>query len=245
MLQQDRIARWRIAWAQHRRVLDLQHGCATWSLPPDAIVVEPDPERAVQLIGRNQFRPMMVFGPGMRDGPPGPRFVTAAARQDLNWIAFQQAVIRNARGVREQGAVVFAHRLRSRARGANRIVVIEYFGQYSSVFWTTVIEPGGWTGRSPQCLRCGDDPNDLAKRTLWVGEPGLRLFAGQPDPADRSKFTIAYEIGPTRGTLHGQLRDDETIVFTPGTGMIVSQGRQNGWYPTSQSATSTVSGAGR
>jgi hypothetical protein len=35
----------------------------------------------------------------------------------------------------------------------------------------------------------------------------LRFFAGQPDPADPSRFTIRYERGPKAGVLHGLLED--------------------------------------
>ncbi len=240
MLQQERIGRWRIAWAQHRRVLELQHKCDTWALPQDAIVFESDPARALESNGRDPFRAISTYGPGMRDETAGPRFVTGAARQDLNWIAFQQTLLPAPRGGRIPGATVFVQRLRSPVERHDRIVVVEYFGE-GPAFLTTVIEPGSWTGRSPRSLRSGDgdtpqDRNERTRRVLWIGEPGVRLFAGQPDSGDRSKFTIAYEIGPVRGTLHGRLNDDETVAFQPDTGMIVADSLGNGWYPTSQPA---------
>ena len=55
----------------------------------------------------------------------------------------------------------------------------------------------------------------------------LRLFAGQPDPADGSHFTIAYELGGRPGTIDGFLRDDDTIHLVPREGKVVG-GR---WYP--------------
>jgi hypothetical protein len=35
----------------------------------------------------------------------------------------------------------------------------------------------------------------------------LRFFAGQPNPADASRFTIRYQRGPKAGVLHGILED--------------------------------------
>jgi hypothetical protein len=35
----------------------------------------------------------------------------------------------------------------------------------------------------------------------------LRFFAGQPDPADPSRFTVRYQRGRHTGVLHGVLED--------------------------------------
>ena len=39
----------------------------------------------------------------------------------------------------------------------------------------------------------------------------LRLYAGQPDPADESHFTIDYETPDGRGTIDGWLMPDDTV----------------------------------
>lgn len=41
--------------------------------------------------------------------------------------------------------------------------------------------------------------------------PGLRLYAGQPDPADASHFTIRYESKGSGGTIDGWLRDGDSV----------------------------------
>lgn len=45
----------------------------------------------------------------------------------------------------------------------------------------------------------------------------LRVFAGQPDPADPSRFTIGYRLDGRTGTIDGRIRDDE-IVLRPREG---------------------------
>lgn len=41
----------------------------------------------------------------------------------------------------------------------------------------------------------------------------VRLYEGRPDPADRSHFTIDYELDGVRGTIDGWLRDDGTLTL--------------------------------
>ena len=40
----------------------------------------------------------------------------------------------------------------------------------------------------------------------------LRLFAGQPDAQDESRFTIDYELDGRRGTIDGRLRNDRILL---------------------------------
>src|SRR5207237_5055150 len=42
----------------------------------------------------------------------------------------------------------------------------------------------------------------------------LRIYAGQPDPADESHFTIAYEINDQKDILDGYLQNDGSIDFS-------------------------------
>lgn len=41
----------------------------------------------------------------------------------------------------------------------------------------------------------------------------LRLYAGQPDPADLSHFTITYDLNGQRGTIDGWLKPDDTVTL--------------------------------
>ena len=42
-------------------------------------------------------------------------------------------------------------------------------------------------------------------------EPVLQLFAGHPDLADPSHFTIIYQVGSQRGNIDGYLQNDDTV----------------------------------
>jgi len=55
----------------------------------------------------------------------------------------------------------------------------------------------------------------------------LRIFSGQPDPADPSHFTIAYERDGAAGVIDGWLRDDDRIRLIPRDGKVLS----DRWYP--------------
>ena len=48
-----------------------------------------------------------------------------------------------------------------------------------------------------------------------VKPPNLRIYAGQLDPRDASKFTIRYEIWGQTDVLDGQLMDDDQVKLTP------------------------------
>ena len=49
----------------------------------------------------------------------------------------------------------------------------------------------------------------------------FRFYAGQPDPSDRSRFTIDYDVDGKRGTIRGQLKNDGTVELKPTTGLTV------------------------
>ena len=76
------------------------------------------------------------------------------------------------------------------------------------------------------------DPRDL-----------IRLYAGQPDPADESHFTIAYERDGRPGIIDGWLRDNGPPELLPREGGIVDRsenGREVVWDPTVRRSPSTT-----
>ena len=50
---------------------------------------------------------------------------------------------------------------------------------------------------------------------LWVQiyKSKVRMFAGQPDPADPAHFTIRYELDDQPHVIDGWLRDDDTVLL--------------------------------
>jgi hypothetical protein len=77
----------------------------------------------------------------------------------------------------------------------------------------------------------GDQP----ERILLEGREMFRFFAGQPDPADPSRFTADYDVDGRRGTIRGQLKNDGTVELRPSTGTLVG----SRWYPASPSTQPT------
>jgi hypothetical protein len=72
-----------------------------------------------------------------------------------------------------------------------------------------VLRPGTLTG--PPAALNATDPALLALVPLG---PQVRLYAGRPDPADPSHFTIEYQYGEARGVIDGWLRQDDSIELT-------------------------------
>ena len=55
----------------------------------------------------------------------------------------------------------------------------------------------------------------------------LRLYAGQADPADPSRFTIAYDLDGQTSVIDGWLKPDGSVVLQPRLGKVAS----SVWYP--------------
>jgi hypothetical protein len=59
---------------------------------------------------------------------------------------------------------------------------------------------------------------------ITINPEGLfRFYAAQIDPKDPSHFTIDYALDEKRNTIDGYLKNDDTIVFVPRAGRIISQ----------------------
>jgi hypothetical protein len=111
-------------------------------------------------------------------------------------------------------AVVFLHRLN--AGGPDRLVVIQSSwyappgdpGSERAELSATVVVPASCMGK-PEIL--AGLPTQSCK--LWAPASGqhMRIFAGQADPADPSRFTIDYQASDGRGTIEGRLRSDDTV----------------------------------
>lgn len=44
-------------------------------------------------------------------------------------------------------------------------------------------------------------------------DSGTRIYAPQPDSADASRFTLAYETAEGRGEIEGKLQEDDTVTM--------------------------------
>ena len=129
-------------------------------------------------------------------------------------------------------ATVFCHERRTRGGDPCTVAVLLHAdrsnAQSSSTssmmtFEAQAIRPVGWfTPASPEI--------QSTKLTLapWpVSTQRVRIYAGQPAPADPARFTIDYEVNDTPGIIDGVLNDDFTVTLTSRTGALAAS-------PTSQ-----------
>jgi hypothetical protein len=102
-------------------------------------------------------------------------------------------------------AVVFLH-ARTSPSGKRRLVSVEAA--------PSLAYRPAWSARVlvPDALR---GPADVPGSPYYPDLPGAdRIYAGQPDPADPSHFTVEYENGGERKTADGWLQDDDTLKFS-------------------------------
>ncbi len=197
-------AKW--VWPARRQIAMLyaQWQCLRYTAPPDQVVYEEDPQAAHKLATLPGYVFNPVPSPSM--GVPGPPYTSFAPKCWENFAA--------ASGLGGGPRVVFLHELRSKT-GIRRLVQVER-GIPSLPFpqplglWCTLIEPAG--------LR--SSPRQAGFDVVIYSGPGtaalptspLRLYAGQPDPADAAHFTINYAINNIPGILDGRMNDDGTRI---------------------------------
>jgi hypothetical protein len=107
------------------------------------------------------------------------------------------------------GGTLFLHERRTRA-GDRRLIAVDAVTMIfprtlqlqASVFGPAIgVAPAR---RKSAVVRVLNMPTDADE---------LRIYMGQPDPADASHFTMRYEIGNQHGLIDGWLRDDDTVVI--------------------------------
>lgn len=188
--------RWGPAARDRAGLLYWQHRCATYAPPADQIVYASGPTDVAAL----KPDPAYVVQPF---GPPTGAPVAARRPPDC----FDRYPPAEAMAVSSSippGPVLFLHERRTPG-GERRIVVVRLY----PVSWVPIVShtigPAGlWAGPTV------DPRPGISTAFFYTTDPTrhrLRIFAGQPDPADLSRFTIAYELDGQPGTVLGQLTD--------------------------------------
>ena len=185
------------AW--HRaRVLYYQRQCARYAPPADQVVFDSHPQRAARLEDDAAYvvlRPSGGVTEALRNPPEA--WVELCRLEGWNPLMMSGA-----------GVELFLHERRN-SKGERRIVVLEYDPHSWTPLLARVVTPGGF--RDPPKLPPGPAHMSALLLTASSGPPHLRLFAGQPDPADESRFTIRFDRGGKIGTIYGQLKDDDGV----------------------------------
>ena len=187
-----------------------QRQVANYRAPPDTVVYEEDPDQWPALLGRPgyfQARIQHPFSPAVGHSP------AAVTR----FLAAHELSSRGGDGL------VFAHALRSPS--GNQRVVFVWLAAHGTRAGGLDVSPeawmrmdfrtGVWDGTSlhlhwAQPWVAPDDAAEKLTSPLYA-----RLCAGQPDPADPSHFTVAFEMREYFDVIDGYLRDDDTVVLRP------------------------------
>lgn len=242
---------WRDALWLRAQVLYWQRQCAQSVLPADRIVYETDPQKAAELLGQRQY----VNDAASRGMPD-----VVASWHPAVWRELHDLLIPPQPGLRfmsEKTPVVFLHERTSRRTGLRRIVVISYWGKnfllptegredWGELMCATVLEPVGLVGSMPipaqSRLHCSlEAAVPFAAKPQTPQQPTTRsmvqrIYAGQADPNDSSRFTIECETESGRMQIEGWLEADGTsVAFTAPGPRSSSAGKEN---PSSAPATS-------
>jgi hypothetical protein len=212
------------AWRQGR-ILYRQQQCMTYTVGPDVVVYEEESTAAAKLLSSgSEYRPSRFLRPLGLDETP--ITITAAAHAPMCWDHFAAAngwgTSRVAGPLMLLGAgpslwsTIFLHE-RTSPSGHRRLIDLEYSAIDS--FFTPMFLNGH------NCRVCAMSPATLWKPLIpltsdddieikgYVPQrpPNVRIYAGQPDPADPSHFTIRYEMWGKDDIIDGYLQDDDYV----------------------------------
>jgi hypothetical protein len=127
----------------------------------------------------------------------------------------------------ERNAVAFMGQLKTPS-GRERLVAVEFFprgslAHYSAAF-VYVIEPGQTPIRQGRLLQksaiqwsWGDllPAISLIWRPSALSKPeNVCIYAGQVDPANRSRFTIRYRARSLENVIEGRIDDEDRVTLT-------------------------------
>ena len=177
--------------------------CLRAALPPEKVVYDEQPERAKRLLHQPDFHTQtrILFDKGWYPTPP--RSWHAPACYDAP-VLFAEAFKAST-----HTGVIFVQG-RTSPRGVNRLVIgrcgATAFGPGGHVVYVIARAYAKGTPQSGAVYGVGSDLATLSIRLL-SGDEYLRLYAGQADPADKSHFTIRYDINGAEGIIDGWLRD--------------------------------------
>src|SRR5688572_2762470 len=184
--------------AARARLLFWQDRCLSYAPPADFVVYEEGPGAAA-LLATGKYLP---FAAPLSDTP-------AAGYMPECLVRFMSET---GRGAPPRGRCVPLYvQARSAQQRETRLVTVVYWPDDCAGFSPSVNLYGSAVppttpfsrahGPSLTGASCGSYARGNRPRSL-------RVFAGQPDPADPSRFSIRYVMDGTSGTLYGRVRPD-------------------------------------
>ena len=200
---------WGPTLAHRASLWNLQRKCLNASAPADRVVWEEDPKAAARLLITDRQYVTAVPEPHyLPGGMPAPFAAWFSADWDRLYAALSPPG-------RKPNPTIFMGPRRAAGGGERRLVVVEAprfevpLAIVEYTFHAAIIDPRNPLS-GPRLLDNGLSIFDSGM--LRRDQAGtLRFFAGQPDPADPSHFTVQYEIDGAPGTIDGWLKGDDTV----------------------------------
>ena len=229
-----------------KQFLSRYQQCADFAQPPTTVIYDEEPARAARLYSAGGYRQADRGGGSYTYIPPRPWQVPVAAAPPA--VAAQMANLRGQSGTiflhamrtssgKERLVEVYIDATQ-RMRGYGDDHQRKY-----TVATDRTIEAGVYEldrivvmGLSRTQLRFARRAMEGPVEIVWNKEDSwehgsvqfmpqevLRVFAGQPDPVDRSHFTFVYDIDGKPGTIDGRLNDDDTLTLQPRQGRALDR----------------------
>jgi hypothetical protein len=218
----DERAKEAAAKVQLQKDIAAQKQSLTFNLPKDSVVYEEDWDQAVKLLATGpNYAPALPSDPNR---PPGYQVPVLQSNPQV----YKDLTVRlNGGGPRYPSAMAFLHELKTPS-GKPMLVAVEL----TSLFWfkdntvakgrrlwasawetspTGIVVPTKFT-YSMELLLPDSDPIPTAQRGNT-----FRLFAGEVDPKDSTRFIIPFEVDGKKGEIVGQLTED-AFTLTPNMG---------------------------
>jgi len=199
--------RWGGDAARAAQVLYWSRQCMSYAPPADLVVFEQNATEAARLMGSGAG--YQLTNAGEADPPHAWLSPAPYAFVPQSGWAPHVAFMHGRRGVDGPERLVVIELLAMREPHTDNHTVLFH----PRVFATSVVRP-------PTQVRRNDD----TVRISLAPDERLRLYAGQPDPRDPSRFTIECVIAGERGTIEGTLRADDVVAFRPIAGEALKQG---------------------
>jgi len=189
-----------IIWAAHRSLLlRAQYQCMEFEAKPTRVVYEEDTTKARELLKQRDYRPAMLDVTGQKTGamywpseiqnyPEALRYFSSGGPNCLN----------------NDASLLFLHERKTPSGQSVLVCVTAWMDKNAGSpvvrFSVRGVLPGNWR----------TDPGvtgSLGAFVRYNERTPLRMYAGQPDPADLSRFTVEYELHGKRGVFEGRVKD--------------------------------------
>lgn len=209
--------------AAYRRatVVYWQRQCMAYTAGPETVVYERAEDSLPTLFWRDAS--------GTLDNSPDGRHAAPTCQIPACWSRLQAA---RGQSAADDGAIVFLHERRTPG-GVRRLVALRRretddfappTGPLGDPSAAVLLAPVPLLRAPAEALREHTIIPEYIMLDVGYWVPAVRFFAGQPDPADGSHFTVGYEAGGERGTVDGWLEDDHVPGYEPWVRIVVRDG---------------------